>query len=1014
MKYSINNGTVTVTSLRDDGFGYTTGRVYLETGKTYRFTCNTNGTWGDTSGTDTVEAFLALNGEHTYSALYRRMSSNNCTFTVEKTGLYFLRLDVNKSGESHTFSNLCVTEIVQESTKTYGTAYGTLPTPSGKVDFDFVGWATDSNLISSNMNVWEQGGIADATGQNSSNVDSIRLRLKDYLKVASNSNYTLTTTGDVKIRYVYLYDGSKIFISHDSGNVDNAAGRNTVTFTTPSNCQYIRVVLQNTDYTQEITLSELATANLTLTGAIDGNMLVPDNDVDVYAQWSEAVGVSLILNDPVLKDGTKARFVLLPANPVPEGYTYKEYGILYQKENTSEYNNTNAKSLLIQSGIKKISKLTTGESYNLNVTPVDDQRIWAMGYLIFEKDGKQTTIYTDVKNAKVSELLAQVTETLTYNANGHGTAPANVTMTYADATNAAAALTENGYIFTGWNTAADGTGTAYAAGAEVKAANTLPTEMTLYAQWSEASLILNDPVLKDGTKARFVLLPANPVPEGYTYKEYGILYQKENTSEYNNTNAKSLLIQSGIKKISKLTTGESYNLNVTPVDDQRIWAMGYLIFEKDGKQTTIYTDVKNAKVSELLAQVTETLTYNANGHGTAPANVTMTYADATNAAAALTENGYIFTGWNTAADGTGTAYAAGAEVKAANTLPTEMTLYAQWTPNTYTITLNNQSATTAGTTTIYEKYNDGYYLNNSSGTVSNKMSTSANGITVPTKSGYTFGGYYTATNGGGTQFIDANGKLTSSASATQFSAAGTLYAKWSKVYNIGDTVNYSTTLNGVTLDDWKVFYKETKNGVDYTYIILGDYLPNAAVSSTVRTTYKLANVDGIYSIKSTQKRGDVLNAMTTKSNWDELLTGTLNGTTQVNETRTANVWAMGAPTLELWVNSWNAKYPSDTLYTKYENRVSGQAFDGWYIGNTENPTTTYISLSSKTGYGNTLYYPHQAVEQSCKGYWLASPSAYDSFYVMNVKFDGYVTASNYFYSNNGFRPVVCLPSSVLE
>ena len=108
---------------------------------------------------------------------------------------------------------------------------------------------------------------------------------------------------------------------------------------------------------------------------------------------------------------------------------------------------------------------------------------------------------------------------------------------------------------------------------------------------------------------------------------------------------------------------------------------------------------------------------------------------------------------------------------------TAITVYARCTPNVYNITLNKQGGT-GGTGTIYEKYSDGYYLTNTSGTVSNKMSTSANGVTVPTRSGYTFGGYYTSTNGGGTQYIDANGKLTSSASSTQFSSAGNLYAKW--------------------------------------------------------------------------------------------------------------------------------------------------------------------------------------------------------------------------------------------
>ena len=133
--------------------------------------------------------------------------------------------------------------------------------------------------------------------------------------------------------------------------------------------------------------------------------------------------------------------------------------------------------------------------------------------------------------------------------------------------------------------------------------------------------------------------------------------------------------------------------------------------------------------------------------------------------------------------------------------PNSMCIYMKY--KTFAITLNNQSATTPGTTTIYEKYNTGYYTNN---TATTQMTTSANGITVPQRTGYTFGGYYTATNGGGTQYIDANGKLTSSASTTNFSAAGTLYAKWTpNKYTItfnpnGGTMNSSTSSTSYNQD----------------------------------------------------------------------------------------------------------------------------------------------------------------------------------------------------------------------
>lgn len=77
--------------------------------------------------------------------------------------------------------------------------------------------------------------------------------------------------------------------------------------------------------------------------------------------------------------------------------------------------------------------------------------------------------------------------TLTYDANGatSGTAPAannygnGATVTVLGA----GSLAKDGYTFAGWNTAADGTGTGYAAGDTF----TITGDTTLYAQWTESS-----------------------------------------------------------------------------------------------------------------------------------------------------------------------------------------------------------------------------------------------------------------------------------------------------------------------------------------------------------------------------------------------------------------------------------------------------------------------------------------------------------------------------------------------
>ena len=93
--------------------------------------------------------------------------------------------------------------------------------------------------------------------------------------------------------------------------------------------------------------------------------------------------------------------------------------------------------------------------------------------------------------------------------------------------------------------------------------------------------------------------------------------------------------------------------------------------------------------------------------------------------------------------------------------------------NTYTITLDNKNATTAGTTAIYEKYGAGIYLDNA---LKNVMTTTTNKITVPAKKGYTFKGYYTKENGQGDQIINVDGYITDKITSTTYTANTTLYA----------------------------------------------------------------------------------------------------------------------------------------------------------------------------------------------------------------------------------------------
>ncbi len=135
-------------------------------------------------------------------------------------------------------------------------------------------------------------------------------------------------------------------------------------------------------------------------------------------------------------------------------------------------------------------------------------------------------------------------------------------------------------------------------------------------------------------------------------------------------------------------------------------------------------------------------------------------------------NGYTFNGYYTSASGGTQVYNASGTSSVKCTTASHHTLYARWTANTIAITLDQQSGT-GGTTSVYYKYDTNKYYSNASCT------TTLSSITKPTRTGYTFGGYYTSTGGGGTQYITASGGFTNSLFKNIY-ASSTLYAKWTE------------------------------------------------------------------------------------------------------------------------------------------------------------------------------------------------------------------------------------------
>ena len=104
-------------------------------------------------------------------------------------------------------------------------------------------------------------------------------------------------------------------------------------------------------------------------------------------------------------------------------------------------------------------------------------------------------------------------------------------------------------------------------------------------------------------------------------------------------------------------------------------------------------------------------------------------------------------------------------------------------PNDYTITLNDNGGS-GGSGTIYTTYNTNVYNDSAR---SNAMTTSANSVAIPTYSSRAFQGYYSEIIGG-TQYIDANGRITTAGLAAGKGYTDnnqTWYAHWSvETYNV--------------------------------------------------------------------------------------------------------------------------------------------------------------------------------------------------------------------------------------
>jgi uncharacterized repeat protein (TIGR02543 family) len=353
-------------------------------------------------------------------------------------------------------------------------------------------------------------------------------------------------------------------------------------------------------------------------------------------------------------------------------------------------------------------------------------------------DGESVSGLSFIDGAAVS-LYAQwrpINYTVTYNANGGIGTMWQSSHTYDVPQNLNAnTFTKGGYIFGGWTAESDGSGAPYADEAGVLNLSSINgAEVNLYARWTTAYTVEYNANGGIGT------MP----PSAHIY---GV---PQNLSA--NTFTKNSYIFEG-------WTTESNGSGTQYPDEASVSNLSSI----NGAVVTLYA---------RWTGISYTVKYNANGgSGTMPPSA-HTYDESKNLSAnAFTRSGYSFERWTTESDGSGTQYADGASVlNLSSTGGAEINLYARWTGISYTVAYNASGG--SGT------------MPPSAHTYDESKNLSANAFT---KTGYSFAGWTTESNGSGTQYPDG-------ASVSNLSSTGgaevTLYARWTAIaYTVKYNVN---------------------------------------------------------------------------------------------------------------------------------------------------------------------------------------------------------------------------------
>ena len=294
------------------------------------------------------------------------------------------------------------------------------------------------------------------------------------------------------------------------------------------------------------------------------------------------------------------------------------------------------------------------------------------------------------------------------------------------------AFARSGYLFTGWNTKADGSGAAYANGASVTNLGAKNTTVTLYAQWKDnrgtATFDANGGKASSTSIKKELNTALGTLPtatrDGYifngwfTAKSGGLKISADTKLTKNVTYYAQWTVKQKKYMVNFNANGGTGTMKDQSVNYGQSTALTANVFTRKGytfkgwatdKKSTSVKYKDKAKVKNLTDKDGETVTlyavwkansykivFNKNGgKGSAPSTVTATYNKEVKLPAnTFKRTDYTFLGWSTNKKATAATYKNKAKVKNLSAKDgAKVTLYAIWQHNQYTVVFNGNGAT---------------------------------------------------------------------------------------------------------------------------------------------------------------------------------------------------------------------------------------------------------------------------------------------------------------------------------